>query len=414
MALRKQKPEPLLAKKHISCLWVLYTEGKRKNSKLQSGEHNFLSEFGLCPLWSLSRLSGRFGGHNPFRLPLAGLTNLGNPEYAYFFTGKELYEDEALQWYDYGARMGVYLALSVNVQIGRWTSHDPEYHFASPYDYCGGDQINYIDPDGRFVLTLLALSTGQLWALPFTIYFDFFTETGYDVQKYVSPVAVNIDARFGTHQRRLGINTSIGVPQIMPLNIRVHGGITYYTKNYGMDPGWEKRYGAEVGITPFVRVGFTEFDSPGEKFDQRLGHVTIGVPGKNLKYANDWMFDTKLGDNGDRYRTAALKAQIGPLDIGFNLFTGDPGLDDDDREHPIDPETGKQTYTKNIKGNDPDQYRSGVGYIGLFGFRFGNDTEARRDKIQNKIVHENFNSPYFKVMNRPNKFYFQTGGYGLW
>lgn len=81
----------------------------------------------------------------PFGLPMAKITTLGNPEYAYFFTGKELYDDEALEWYDYGARM-------YDVQIGRWTTMDPAWQYASPYSYCGSNPVNYVDPDGRFSL----------------------------------------------------------------------------------------------------------------------------------------------------------------------------------------------------------------------------------------------------------------------
>jgi len=385
--------------RHIEGLWVSYIKGKSKKLKLKSESKDI----------ALSPLRG-FGGHNPFGLPLAGLTTLGNPEYAYFFTGKELYEDEALQWYDYGARM-------YDVQIGRWTSHDPLCQFASPYDYCGGDPINYIDPDGRFATTSLALATGQLWALPFTIYFDFFTETGYDVQKFLSPIAVNIDVRFGTHQRGLGVNTSIGVPQIMPLNIRVHGGVTYYTKNYGATPGWEKRYGAEVGITAFVRVGFTEFDSPGEKFDQRLGHVTIGVPGANVKYANDWMFGSKLGDDGDRHRTAAAKINLGPFSMQLNLFTGDPGLDENKRGVDVNKggSNGEGEYIQNEFGDDPDEYRNGVLSFGIGPFSIGYDSENIRNFVQNYTVHKWISdSPYFKKTNKNSSFFFQTNSSWLW
>ena len=87
------------------------------------------------------------GHYYPFGLLMAGISDLGNPEYAYFYTGKELLEDEALQYYDYGARM-------YDVQIGRWTSHDPVYQYASPYSFCGSDPINYIDEDGRIAFLI--------------------------------------------------------------------------------------------------------------------------------------------------------------------------------------------------------------------------------------------------------------------
>ena len=148
--------------RHVEGLWVSYTKGKTKISK----PRREAKEVALSPLRGLGGLFVvneslhdvyfddmsatirrhiiiQEGHYNPFGMPLV------NPEYAYFFTGKELCEDEALQWYDYGARMGVYHAISVNVQIGRWTSHDPEYQDASPYVFCGNNGVNYVDMDGR-------------------------------------------------------------------------------------------------------------------------------------------------------------------------------------------------------------------------------------------------------------------------
>ena len=103
------------------------------------------------------------------------------------------------------------------------------------------------------------------------------------------------------------------------------------------------------------------------------------------------------------------------MHLGINLFTGDPGLDEKDRtEMSIN---GKSYYVKNPKtGKNPDEYRAGVGYIGIGPFRFGSDTENTRHKIQNKLVHDNIGSPRFLEINRPNKFYFQFGNGGgfLW
>lgn len=143
--------------------------------------------------------------------------------------------------------------------------------------------------------------------------------------------------------------------------------------------------------------------------------MRLGLPGLNIKYANDWFFGLPLGDNGDRYRTATAKIQIGPLDIGINLFTGDPGLNEVDRQKQMI--NGNLTYVYNPNTDDnPDEFRFGVGYIGIGGFRLGNDTEARRNKIQNEIIHKHVSkSPYFKKLDKPNKWYFgYFGGGSLW
>ncbi len=269
------------------------------------------------------------------------------------------------------------------------------------YTYELNNPLKYTDPDGEMAFLAAAAA----------IYFVFFTETGYDLQKFVSPVALHVDVNLGTHKRGIGIDASVGVPQMFLASARVHGGISYNWKNYDVTPGWETRYGAEVGLTPFATVGFTHYNSPGDKFDQTLGHVRLGVPDLNVKYANDWFFGLPISDNGDRNRTAAAKIQIGSLDIGINLFTGDPGRDGD--KEMVD---GNLTYVYNPDTDkDPDEYRAGVGYIGLFGFRFGNDRESRRHNIQNLMIHKNIGSPYFKVLVRPNKWYFQFGGGGgIW
>jgi hypothetical protein len=77
---------------------------------------------------------------------------------------------------------------------------------------------------------------------------------------------------------------------------------------------------------------------------------------------------------------------------------------------------GKHVKTGNYSGNDPDEYRVGIGYIGIGPFRFGNDRESRRHRVQNQLVHDKIGSPRFTIINRPNRFYFQFGSGGgyLW
>lgn len=264
------------------------------------------------------------------------------------------------------------------------------------YSYVMNNPLKYTDPDGNFLLLFL-----------------FATENGYDLQKYISPAAFKVNVSYGTHQRGIGIQASIGSPQISP-GVRVNGSVGYYSRNYEITPGWQTTYGYEIALTPFLVFGSTHYNNPGTEFDQTLGNFRYGVPGMNIKYENDGAIGF-LGDDGDRFRTGAGKIQLGGISVGMNFFTGDPGKKLN-REDPIDPATGKPTYVKNAYGNDPDKYRAGVGYIGIGPFRFGNDTEKRRNKVQNQLIHDHSGDPHFKVLDRPNKSYFQFGTQGgfLW
>ncbi|MCH6202198.1 hypothetical protein MMU07_21655, partial [Aquiflexum sp. LQ15W] len=62
----------------------------------------------------------------------------------YLYNGKELIEDNGLQYYDYGARM-------YDPAIGRWGVVDPLAEIApdkTPYHFVSNNPINRIDPDG--------------------------------------------------------------------------------------------------------------------------------------------------------------------------------------------------------------------------------------------------------------------------
>ena len=39
--------------------------------------------------------------------------------------------------------------------IGRWTTQDPAMQFTNPYIFCGNNPVQYIDPDGEWILGAL-------------------------------------------------------------------------------------------------------------------------------------------------------------------------------------------------------------------------------------------------------------------
>ena len=65
----------------------------------------------------------------------------------YKYNGKELDSMHGLNLYDFSARQ-------YDPSLGQFTAMDPlceKYYHLSPYAYCGGNPVKYVDPDGRKV-----------------------------------------------------------------------------------------------------------------------------------------------------------------------------------------------------------------------------------------------------------------------
>ncbi|WP_172805236.1 RHS repeat domain-containing protein [Aquiflexum balticum] len=85
--------------------------------------------------------------YDPWGLELTGIgyEYAGVKKNKYLFNGKELIEDNGLQYYDYGARM-------YDPAIGRWGIVDPladQFQSWSPYSFSFNNPLRFIDPDGR-------------------------------------------------------------------------------------------------------------------------------------------------------------------------------------------------------------------------------------------------------------------------
>ena len=95
--------------------------------------------------------------YDPWGLELTGLgyQNGKVKENKYLYNGKELIEENDLQYYDYGARM-------YDPVIGRWGVVDPMaeiYQAFSPYNYTLNNSIKFIDPNGMWVENADSFST---------------------------------------------------------------------------------------------------------------------------------------------------------------------------------------------------------------------------------------------------------------
>jgi RHS repeat-associated protein len=271
------------------------------------------------------------------------------------------------------------------------------------YSYVLNNPLKYTDPSGEIAFLGAAA----------IVYGVFFTDKGYDLQKYVSPVAVKIDIDLpGGGSQGVGIKTSVGVPQIAPVHARVHGGIGYYKYDEHLGgserSGLQTTYGFEAGFNiagaSQVTYGQTFYNAPGDKFDQRTGHFVVGNPFLNIKMENDF-----FGDKGDKYRSGAGEINVLGFGVGFGLFTGDPGSGPDN----IGPDGPEGTYIKGPNSN-PDEYRAGGFYFKTPFGRLGKNSEKSRNLVQNLIIHKNItSSPYFKNLGDANDYFYYQSGSGI-
>jgi hypothetical protein len=284
------------------------------------------------------------------------------------------------------------------------------------YSYCMNNPTSFVDPSGNkwwHWLVADVLTGGlisQTAVCTASALAPIATDQGYEAQKYVSPVAVKLDIHYGTIQKGIGFDVSAGMLKGSS-GYRYNFGYTYYSSNYGAYNGWEKREGGEWEIIGGLNYSATRFNA-GE-FTQTTNMWTLGTPLNNIKFENDMDMSPGLPgtpdvENGDRYRTGAAQINAGGVSLGFNCFTGDPGLNDAVVQN--------HTYQTSVYGSDPDKYRAGVLYMGVGPVKAGINSEHVRAVIQNDIIHDNlvklfagYTSPHFRELDIPDSPYFYIG-----
>ncbi len=284
------------------------------------------------------------------------------------------------------------------------------------YAYCLNNPLIYTDPSGN-----------SFFEAALIFYLVYCTDLGYEYQKYNRALAVHIDLHLSSQQLGFGVDFSFGVPKKYGVSYRTNLGVSYYWRFYDDSySGFEFRLGGEWCAASCIGYSGTTFYQKTEK--QTTNSIILGTYWCNFAYENDYMFNigkyvpfVPAADNGDRYRSAAARFRLAVFSVGVNLYTGDPGVEHEDRRTFNDPDTeGRETYTISANGDNPDEFRAGVFYVGVGPFKIGANSEQIRDFFQNKFAHDFLcrgDSPYFKVLDRTGQTYFYFGtetGSTLW
>jgi len=205
---------------------------------------------------------------------------------------------------------------------------------------------------------------------------------------------------------------------------------TYYTKHAGSGvSGWGFRYSAMAGTLGKegnlgIMLGTNIWSGV---HAQQTGIIRVGSGDFSLTYENDGSPFAKgpkwshLGDNHDRWRTAAMTINVGDFHAGFNLFTGERTSDSYESKDPNNPRwddlrmkegpcysNGACLPNSYVEEKGP-KYRMGAAYIGWGNYRVGIDSDRHvRHPIQNIGAHTIVSpQPGFEVLSGGVKPYFQ-------
>lgn len=363
----------------------------------------------------------------------------------FLYSGKELYDQGGLNWYDHGSRL-------YDPATGKWSAMDPASQFVNPYLAMGNNPAIYIDPNGEWIVpVLVGAAVGVLANGVSNVIQDqsFFKNWGMSaamgaVGGYMAAsaagtmmtttiggaagynMAISLPVSTGTQAMAAGLSVassyltvnipigstglSIGLSPALFMGIGGAGigynlGVSYANENFAMGMSYGKTfwnnhvftgtsftesrfgYSAAIGSRNF-KFGFGESQFRGGGIDQTTS--TLNMIGKNwgLTYENDYMFGI-AGDGGDRWRTTGLSISAFDVSLKMNFATGDPGAQYGDDPKPFLPglHNGREAYSP-LNGSNPNQFRLGSAAIGYRGLFAGWNSESIRHIGQNKVAHD--------------------------
>lgn len=96
----------------------------------------------------------------PYGMPMYGdaannlhLAYVSGEKNKYLYSGKELYDQGELNWFDHGSRM-------YDPAVGRWFAMDPAKQFVNPYLAMGNNPVIGVDPNGEFWHIVIGAAIG--------------------------------------------------------------------------------------------------------------------------------------------------------------------------------------------------------------------------------------------------------------
>ena len=242
----------------------------------------------------------------------------------YKFGGKELETMHGLNTYDYGARQ-------YNPVTARWDRVDPlceKYYSISPYAYCGGNPMNFIDPDGRKIV----LVGSQEERMKMLGYLQKLTNDNLFVDRKTGEVTIG-GKRWDNRNKKLNVGTSllrdvINHERTTKIKIDEEKDKDYYHSNCPQDASNGKGTDGIIYLNPSLSVSAKVQDSKtGNTIEENMPMKII--VGHELIHANSAMNGNAPKENekssyvykdvdGELYRTETYTEELETVGIKGN------------------------------------------------------------------------------------------------